>query len=392
MGCLTEPELKPDGFDLEESLIINEENNINNRINTTQDNSRNKMSADRFRYFGHLMGGLKSVLYSRFLAKTPRPFTLSHMVTNKCNCDCDFCFWKYHIQENEMTLPEIQKFYAEAKKEGFMNSVLWGGEPLLRQDFTEIAKASHDNGMYTKIATNGWYLSENHEFGKYTDLTFVSIDAIGEKHDIIRGNRWGLFDRAINGIDFHKKNYPKMRLYICSTVSTANDEQSITDIAKLCKDMDILLYFTFNKSYQDFTEWSGIDKLKQLERDEQQLSELAAHIKSLKHQGYPIRNSDYFLDYLIEKKNYYECHWPQIAMVFYSNGDLLRCFDRQPVPELNIRNMPLGEMIKSQKFIEIAGGCKDCKMACVGNYALDGSGLWRFDWPAIKSIAQIAIT
>ncbi len=384
MGCPTETEFKTE-HDIQKITTNIDENNVIKE-------SRNKMSTDRLRYFGHLIGGLKSVLYSRFLAKTPRPFTFSHMVTNKCNCDCDFCFWKYHTNEEELTLPEIQKLYAQAKKEGFMNSILWGGEPLLRQDFTEIAKASHDNGMYTKMATNGWYLSENHEFGNYTDLAFVSIDAIGEKHDIIRGNRFGLYDRAINGIDFHKKHYPKMRIYICATVSTVNDAQSITDIAKLCKDMDILLYFTINKSNQDFAEWSGFDKLKQLERDENQLAELARHIKTLKHSGYPIRNSDYFLDYLIEKKNYYECHWPQAAMVFYSNGDLLKCYDRQPVSNLNVRKMSLGDIIKSEEFINIANQCKDCKLACVGNYALDCSGLWRFDWPAIKSIAQIAIT
>lgn len=383
MGCPTE--IKQD-YELE---TINKD--FNNEHDCCSEHT-NKMTSDRLRYFGHLMGGLKSVLNSRFLAKTPRPFTFSHMVTNVCNCDCEFCFWKYHIQEDELTLPEIQKLYAQAKKEGFMNSILWGGEPLLRQDFTEIAKASYDNGMYTKMATNGWYLTENHEFGKYTDLMFVSIDAIGEKHDIIRGNRFGLFDRAIDGIRFFKRTYPKMRIYICATVSKANEAESLTEIAKLCKDLDILLYFTINKSYQDFTEWSGIDKLKELERDEEQLAELAQHIKNLKKQGYPIRNSDYFLDYLIAKKNYYECHWPQVAMVIYSNGDVLRCTDRQPVSSLNVRKMDLGDIIKSQEFINIAGACKDCKMACVGNYALDASGLWRFDMKAIQSIAKIAIT
>jgi len=352
--------------------------------------SRNDMNLDRVRYFGHLLGGLKSVIHSRFFAGRPRPFTLSHMVTNRCNCDCDFCFWKYHRNGEELTLPEIQKIYAEAKQEGFMNSILWGGEPLLREDFTEIAKASHDNGMYTKMATNGWFLSENHEFGKYTDLIFVSIDNIGEKHDRARGNRFGLFDRAVAGIEFMKIHYPKMRIYICCTVSTVNEVNEIKEVAQLCKDLDILLYFTVNKSNQDFKEWKGKDKLKDLERDTEQLSQIFTHIKEFKKQGYPVRNSDYFMDYIINKKNFYECHWPKVGLVFYSNGDILRCYDRKPI--LNLKKMSLGEAIRSPEYIEMANASKTCSLACLGNYSLDASGIWKFDWPAIQSIAKIAIT
>lgn len=355
--------------------------------------SRNKFSPERIRYFGHLLGGLSTVLQSRFLSRRPRPFTFSHMVTSKCNCNCSFCYWK-HNETEDLSLPEIQRIYAEAKKEGYMNSILWGGEPLLRQDFTEIAKASHDNGMYTKMATNGWFLEENHEFGKYMDLIFVSIDAIGEKHDQNRGNLKGLYDRCISGIEFHKKHYPHMRIYVCCTVSKATDLKDLTEVAQLCKDLDILLYFTVNKSNQtliDSKEHTPFH-LKELEYEDDKLSDIFKGLKALKKQGYPIRNSYYFMDYLINKKSYYKCHWPQIATVMFSNGDLLSCYDRTPIEGLNLRNMSLGDALRSETFINLANACKDCKLSCVGNYALDASGIWRFDWPAIKSIAQIAIT
>ena len=372
-----------------------EEGNISkttHSLTKSNENSGNKFTFERIKYFGHLVGGITTALQSRFLTKRPRPFTFSHMVTSKCNCNCSFCFWKHHNDNEDLTLPEIQRIYSEAKKEGYMNSILWGGEPLLRQDFTEIAKASHDNGMYTKMATNGWFLEENHEFGKYMDLIFVSVDAIGEKHDIARGNKHGLYDRCISGIEFHKKHYPKMRIYICCTVSKENTLEDLTKVAQLCKDLDILLYFTVNKSYQDFTKWEGKDGLTDLEYETEKLSEIFKGIKSLKKQGYPIRNSYYFMDYLIEKKNYYECHWPQIATVMYSNGVLLRCFDRKPMETLDLRKTSLGEALRSDDFIDMANTCKVCKFSCVGNYALDASGIWRFDWAAIKSIAEIAIT
>ena len=52
----------------------------------------------------------------------------------------------------------------------------------------------------------------------------------------------------------------------------------------------------------------------------------------------------------------------------------------------------LKDVIKDPVFVESVNKCKDCKLACVGNYALDASGLWKLEWPAIKSLMQIAIT
>ena len=96
------------------------------------------------------------------------------------------------------------------------------------------------------------------------------------------------------------------------------------------------------------------------------------------------------MDYIIKKKNYYECHWPRIATVIYSNGEMLRCYDRKPF--IDVKGRSLKDVISDPVFIETVNKCKDCKLACVGNYALDASGLWKLEWPAIKSLMEIAIT
>ena len=96
------------------------------------------------------------------------------------------------------------------------------------------------------------------------------------------------------------------------------------------------------------------------------------------------------MDYIIDKKNYYECHWPRIATVIYSNGDMLRCYDRKPF--ISVKDRPLKEVISDPVFIETVNKCKDCKLACVGNSALDASGVWKLEWPAIQSLMELAIT
>ena len=147
--------------------------------------SRNEMTFERLKYYRHLAGGALECIASR-LSKTPKPLCFSLMVTSRCNCDCDFCFWKSKKGTDDMPTDEIVRLLTEAGQIGYMDSILWGGEPLLREDFAEICKASHDAGLYTKIATNGWYLESNPDFAKYTDLMFVSLDAIGKAHDDIR--------------------------------------------------------------------------------------------------------------------------------------------------------------------------------------------------------------
>ena len=180
--------------------------------------SRNKMTFERIKYYRHLFGGALECIQSR-LSKNPKPLCFSLMVTSACNCDCDFCFWKSKKGQDDMPKEEIIRLLTEAGQIGYMDSILWGGEPLLRQDFAEICKASHDAGLYTKIATNGWFLESNPDFAKYTDLSFISLDAIGKAHDDIR-HMPGICDKVMSGIEYHKIHSPKMRIYICCTVST----------------------------------------------------------------------------------------------------------------------------------------------------------------------------
>ncbi len=347
--------------------------------------SRNAMTPERLKYYRHLIGGALTCVKSR-ISKTPKPLCFSLMVTSKCNCNCDFCFWKHKKDNDEMSLSEIQRLLKEAGEIGYLDSILWGGEPLLRQDFTEITKASSDAGLYTKIATNGWFLEDNPGFGQYTDLSFVSLDAVGKVHDDIR-HLPGITDKVMNGIEYHKVHSPKMRIYVCCTVSAKTDFEQIKDVANYCKSADILLYFTVNKSNQALEEAQNV---KETELETDKLSEIFIKIKELKKQGYPIRNSYYFMDYIINKKNYYECHWPRLSTVIYSNGDMLRCYDRKPF--ISVKDRPLKEVIKDPLFVETVNKCKDCKLACIGNYALDASGLWKLEWPAIKSLMEIAIT
>jgi len=90
-------------------------------VSCVKNKSRNSMSIDRMRYFGHLIGSMGDIIHSR-ISKTPRPFIFSLMVTSKCNCNCDFCFWKHHRDNEDLPLDEIQRLMHEASKIGFVDN------------------------------------------------------------------------------------------------------------------------------------------------------------------------------------------------------------------------------------------------------------------------------
>ena len=91
--------------------------------------TRNKMTFERIKYYRHLFGGALECIQSR-LSKNPKPLCFSLMVTSACNCDCDFCFWKHKKGTDDMPKEEIIRLLTEAGQIGYMDSILWGGEPL----------------------------------------------------------------------------------------------------------------------------------------------------------------------------------------------------------------------------------------------------------------------
>ena len=84
---------------------------------------------------------------------------------------------------------------------------LSGGEPFLMDDIYEVIKKAKKNKILLNITTNGYFLKENAEkiINQKVDFLTVSLDADNAKeHDENRGLN-GLFNRALDGIKYIKK-------------------------------------------------------------------------------------------------------------------------------------------------------------------------------------------
>jgi MoaA/NifB/PqqE/SkfB family radical SAM enzyme len=136
---------------------------------------------------------------------------------------------------DELTIDEIEKVSASMDDMLFFTPT--GGEPFLREDLAEIVKIFHRNNkaLNVGIPTNG-SLTEQ-VVGTVQDISQscpdidlhidVSIDALGEDHDRIRGVK-GIFERAIQTykeLRQMEKHYKNLSACVEITVSAFNQDK-----------------------------------------------------------------------------------------------------------------------------------------------------------------------
>jgi MoaA/NifB/PqqE/SkfB family radical SAM enzyme len=176
--------------------------------------------------------------YLRFLfdKRNASPVYLIHYISDRCNARCSHCFLNFEdVPRNQLALWEIKEV---AKHLGphIYSIMLTGGEPFLRGDVAEIVSAyfDHSNASYIQVSTNGSLPKRIVEttrtiLTKYPKRQFgiaLSLDAIGEHHDSIRGFP-GLFDKAIathQGLHRLKAAHLNFQLNVNITVSHFNQD------------------------------------------------------------------------------------------------------------------------------------------------------------------------
>ena len=88
----------------------------------------------------------------------------------------------------ELDTAAVRWLYEEAGRAGMAQLVVWGGEPLLRQDLPELLLAARRAGLFTTLITNGWLLGARWaELRGLVDALILSLDDVGAAHDGLRG-------------------------------------------------------------------------------------------------------------------------------------------------------------------------------------------------------------
>ena len=180
-------------------------------------------------------------------------------VTDRCNSRCSTCnIWRMKPSANPLSSEEVYRILRSSpfqKLEYIINS---GGEPSLRSDLKQILLAEHEARSKARIqlSTNGiladkvldvvGFMVEENGIG--LDVG-ISLDGIGEKHDVVRGVK-GNFD-AVNWLIHELKPLREkydLNVTVGSTL-TVQTAKNYRELLEYSKRMDIpFMFHWFNQS------------------------------------------------------------------------------------------------------------------------------------------------
>ncbi len=114
--------------------------------------------------------------------------TLQIFITNRCNMNCNGCFARNIMTENDidMSIAEYNRVVNVAKIKGVKQINLLGGEPLLHEKLLSILEINNFGGLKTTIYTNGRLINKwkYPEFFKNVKLR-ISLDCFNKTIDKI---------------------------------------------------------------------------------------------------------------------------------------------------------------------------------------------------------------
>ncbi|MFX0091103.1 MAG: radical SAM protein [Candidatus Hodarchaeota archaeon] len=300
------------------------------------------------------------------------PIFLSHMVTSYCDCKCRMCgYWKLGKRE-EMTFGQIQNMLVDALRVGMSDYLIWGGEPLLRQDTPEIIAYANNIGLDTTIITNGSFLAERiDKIAPNLWGIIVSLDhPNARQHDHLRRFP-GLFDKAIEGIE-RAKRYRHLRIFINCVIQKENINQ-VQEMAEFAKDLGVRISYEMMEVIAGYN-----DKFLPTRKE---IIQMSNQIIQMKYKGYPISNSSSYFR-AIALRSPYSCQVPKICVTVLWDGTVRLCqtISEDVKPPL-VTNCELGNVTQTsfrelflsrnyQRFVRAAEKCWRCDLSYPREIAL----------------------
>lgn len=363
---------------------------------------------------------LKRMVSTRF--RRPLPLVLSHLITNRCNASCATCLWKEtagrpgdRVKGEESTwqggarpqvaLPffrdealeqgprevtplemegfggtpsgelrteEVCRLYRQAAEAGFLEVIIWGGEPLLRPDLGQILQTHRDTGLRTTVITNGSLLVERQEeILPHIDSLFISLDAASEAHDAIRSLP-GLFDRIVRGIGLIQDRYPRLKVMLLTVISRLNQGE-LEGLVAFARRWALPITFQAMNRW-DYGPYGELAELAQLVLRPEESRQAFAFLQSRKREGYPVVNSHSYLKALMGGANPYRCHYKKLVLRVEANGDVLDCAGPPGILG-NVRLRSLPDLIRSPEYAAFLKRAEKCRR-CVDAGVVESSLLW----------------
>ena len=169
-----------------------------------------------------------------FRTRSDGQYAATFEITYSCNLKCQHCMSNTNINSFlGMNYEKICKIFDELKEIGTGSIYITGGEPLLYYAIDQVLEYAFKLGFEVRLASNGIEVPKHIEaIKKYVCEVSLSLDAIGNRYDEIRGNP-NLFENLDNAISLLQSN--NIPCVISTVVSAANcfDIESVVKYVKM---------------------------------------------------------------------------------------------------------------------------------------------------------------
>ncbi len=310
----------------------------------------------------------KNLLY-RALGKQPKPRWLWFELTDRCNSHCTHChIWQKKPIDNPLSLEEIKKTLSDPLFSDLESIVNSGGEPVLRPDLEEILSAEHEILPQAKIdlSTNG-ILSEKiitvveNVLKKGIPLNVgVSLDAVGQNHDRIRGvpGNFSQVDYLLKKLLNLKKTYPKKLFIILGFTLSDLTLPYLEETRKYADKLKVEI------SVQWYHQSSFYENAALNDKGSQEMSKAVDSLPKTILQ-------DKWIKWLEQKPIKFMCFASRTFCALKCNGDMVPCLNFWDDSLGNVRKETPTEIWQSEKTKEIQ---KKIIKKCPG--CLNSWGLW----------------
>ncbi len=321
----------------------------------------------------HFLDAARSVARARFFRGGP--FFVSHLITARCFARCPTCLWRGDAPEEKDT-KKIIGFYREAARHGIISTTIWGGEPLIREDVTDILAACRSFGIGAGLITNGFLLPRRAEgLANVLDFLIVSVDLPGPEQDEFRGVP-GLMDALVEGVRLVRAANPRLKVFMNTVVSRVNADR-LEALVRFAEGLGISVTFeSVDTGEARFPRPEG-PKVENWRLPPEAEQAAFREILRLKRAGRPVNNSASYLRMFAEGRARYRCHAPAVCLRVAPDGTAVNCLNRAH-PLGNVYREPLGRILSGPRFALLRKGAERCS-SCVDTGAIESSLFWEFN-------------
>jgi len=236
------------------------------------------------------------------------PLYVQYYVTARCNFRCQQCNVIYaNADRRELSTEDAIKTIENLGKIGTSVLLLTGGEPFVRSDLPELAKAAISNNMHVRIQTNGLAnpeaLRKCVEYG-VTDIS-ISLDSLQPSlQDFLNGDVTNSWQSTLETISNVSNIFPPESFAVFGCVISPFNYLQIPNIIKFATKIGwwvslVPAHKTDSnnpRSFSSFNDFLGFD-----EYQIAQVIDVVDTVIALKKQGLNIYDSE---QYLHDIKNY----------------------------------------------------------------------------------------